>query len=86
MKRYCIVQVDELWKHKLFGENKADSVSQVLEIPVLARLWWEDGVWNGEAIDLPIAVFGDTFEDAVAHLQDAVMSHLESLVDNSLRM
>jgi predicted RNase H-like HicB family nuclease len=64
---------------KIFGENKTDNVSQVLEIPVLARLWREDGVWNGEAIDLPVAVFGDTFENAVAHLQDAVMSHLESL-------
>ncbi len=64
---------------KIFGENKNDSASKVLEIPVLARLWREDKVWNGEAVDLPVAVFGDTFEAAVANLQDAVMSHLEAL-------
>lgn len=66
---------------KLFGEDKGDSVSDsaVLEIPVLLRLWKEDDVWNGEAVNLPVAVFGDTFEATVGHLHDAVMSHLESL-------
>ncbi|MGD0270734.1 MAG: hypothetical protein ABSB14_16835 [Candidatus Sulfotelmatobacter sp.] len=65
---------------KIFGENKSDSsASSVLEIPVLARLWREEDVWNGEATDLPIAVFGDTFEDALKHLQDALISHLEAL-------
>ncbi len=64
---------------KLLGKKKKDDISDVLEIPVLARLWREDDVWNGEAVDLPVAIFGDTFEDAVSHLQDAVMSHLEAL-------
>lgn len=63
---------------KIFGE-KSDSASSVLAIPVLARLWREDDVWNGEAVDLPIAVFGSTFEATVGNLQDAIMSHLEAL-------
>jgi predicted RNase H-like HicB family nuclease len=68
---------------KIFGENKADtdSSSRVLEIPVSLRLWQEDGVWNGEAADLPIAVFGETFESAVENLHQAVMSHLEALLE-----
>jgi predicted RNase H-like HicB family nuclease len=63
---------------RIFGEKNA-SASNVLEIPILARLWQEENVWNGEAVDLPIAVFGDTFEETVKNLHDAVISHLEAL-------
>lgn len=53
--------------------------SEVTKIPVLCKFWQEDGVWNGEAQDLAVAVFGDTFEDAQRHLSDAIICHLEAL-------
>ena len=59
--------------------EKNSDVDVVIEIPVLCRFWADDGVWNGEAIDLPVAVFGDTFEDAKKHLMNALISHLEAL-------
>jgi predicted RNase H-like HicB family nuclease len=55
------------------------SPSKVVAIPVLLRLWQEDGVWNGEAAELPVAVFGDSFEQAAKNLHEAVVSHLEAL-------
>jgi len=64
---------------KILGEGASDAVPQVLEIPVLLRLWQEDKVWNGEAVDLPVAVFGETFEETASNLQTAVISHLEAL-------
>jgi predicted RNase H-like HicB family nuclease len=64
---------------KIFGDRAADAVPQVLQIPILLRAWQEEDVWNGEAVDLPIAVFGDTFEETVENLHTAVISHLETL-------
>ena len=43
-----------------FRGEKRPSVSQ--EMPVLCKFWQEDGVWNGSAQDLPVAVFGETIE------------------------
>ena len=65
----------------IFGEREAeaDTVPKVLQIPVLLRVWQEEGVWNGEAVRSPIAVFGDAFEDTIENLQAAVISHLEAL-------
>lgn len=63
---------------KIFGHEKA-SDHNVVEIPVLLRFWEEDGVWNGEAVDLPVAVFGKSFEETTRNLQEAVISHLETL-------
>lgn len=64
----------------IFGKKDQEQEAQtVLEIPVLCRFWPEDDVWNGEAVHLSVAVFGDTFEDAMAHLEDAVISHLQAL-------
>jgi predicted RNase H-like HicB family nuclease len=63
--------------NKILGDEKA--AGTVVEIPVLLRFWQDDGVWNGVAVDLPVAVFGSTFEDAAHNLQDAVISHLETL-------
>lgn len=65
--------------NKIPDDRAADTVPQVLQIPVLLRVWQEEGVWNGEAVDLPVAVFGDTFEETVRALHDAVISHLETL-------
>ncbi len=50
-----------------------------MAIPVLLRLWREDDVWNGDAAELSVAVFGDSFEEAAKNLHEAVISHLEAL-------
>jgi len=50
-----------------------------VEIPVLCRFSEEQGVWNGVAVDLPVAVFGHTFEEARGNLGDAIITHLEAL-------
>jgi predicted RNase H-like HicB family nuclease len=49
---------------------------------VLCKFWPEDGVWNGIAEDLPVAVFGETFEEAKRNLADALESHLSSVMDS----
>lgn len=51
----------------------------VREIPVLCKIWEEDGVFNGVAEHLPVAVFGKTHEEAVNNLMDAIIAHLEAL-------
>ena len=35
-------------------------------------------MWNGVAEDLPVAAFGQTFEEARRNLSDALLSHLQS--------
>lgn len=44
----------------------------------------EDGIWNGSAVDLPVAVHGKTIEHAKRHLLDAVVGHLEALQEVGL--
>jgi predicted RNase H-like HicB family nuclease len=53
--------------------------SEVMAIPILVRLWKEDNVWNGEAAELSVAVFGNSFEETADNLHEAVISHLEAL-------
>ena len=62
----------------LLSKKKASSDVSI-EIPVLCKFWREDEVWNGVAEDLPVAVYGATFEQAQQHMQDAILSHLEAL-------
>lgn len=54
------------------------SIRPAICLNVLCRFWFEDSVWNGVAQDLPVAVFGDTFEQAKANLLDAVICHLQA--------
>lgn len=61
--------------------RKKRSANVSIEIPVLCRFWQEDDVWNGTADDLPVAVFGRTFEQARSNMTDAILAHLESLRD-----
>jgi hypothetical protein len=63
----------------IFGKKEEEEAQVVLEIPVLCRLWMEEGTWNGEAVHLSVAVFGTTFEEAKRNLEDAVISHLQAL-------
>lgn len=60
-----------------FRGEKRLSVSQ--EIPVLCKFWQEDGVWNGSAQDLPVAVFGETIEEAKKNLGEALICHFHAL-------
>ena len=50
-----------------------------VKVPVLCKFWQEDGVWNGSAHDLPIAVFGYSLEEAQSNLCTAIISHLKAL-------
>lgn len=59
--------------------KKKPSADVSIEIPVLCKFWREDDVWNGVAEDIPVAVFGSTFEQAQKHMQDAILGHLEAL-------
>jgi predicted RNase H-like HicB family nuclease len=62
---------------KFFGEK--EQVRETVEIPILCRFSKEDDIWNGSAEDLPVAVFGNTFEETQRNLSDAIIAHLESL-------
>ena len=70
---------DEPWAWFDAILKRESGIEQITEIPVLCRFWDEDGVCNGEAVDLPVAVFGANFEEAKKHLGEAVISHLETL-------
>jgi predicted RNase H-like HicB family nuclease len=48
---------------------------------VLVKFWPEDGVWNASAMDIPVAVFGETFEEAQHNFEDALTAHFETLAD-----
>ncbi|MBZ5629688.1 MAG: type II toxin-antitoxin system HicB family antitoxin [Acidobacteriia bacterium] len=62
---------------KIFGEK--EEVRATVQIPILCRFSREEDVWNGSAEDLPVAVFGKTFEEAQRNLSDAIIAHLESV-------
>jgi hypothetical protein len=48
-------------------------------IPLLVRLWQEDGVWNVSASDLPIVVFDEDLAQARKYFADAIYSHFTTL-------
>ena len=35
-------------------------------------------MWNGEAVHLPGAVYGNSLEESMRHLSDALLTHLEA--------
>lgn len=47
--------------------------------PFLCRFWEEDGVWNGVAQDLPVAVFGETLDEALDNMKAALESHFAAV-------
>lgn len=51
-----------------------------VSIPVLCKMWHEDGVWNAVAADLPVAAFGETYEEARENLASALVCHFEALL------
>jgi predicted RNase H-like HicB family nuclease len=52
--------------------EQADSADTAIEIPVLGKLWEEDGCGT-------VAVFGHTFEEAIGNLRDGIICHLTNL-------
>jgi predicted RNase H-like HicB family nuclease len=50
-------------------------------IPILVRFWQEDGVWNASAMDISVAVFGYTFEEARRNFEEALARHFEVLCE-----
>lgn len=61
------------------GRKKAEM--QTVGFPVLCRFVEEGGVWNACAEHLPVAVFGDTFEEARKNLCHALTSHFQSVAE-----
>jgi predicted RNase H-like HicB family nuclease len=59
--------------------TKKQPARTVVEVPVLCRIWEEQGVFNGIAEHLPVAVFGKTYEEVQNNLKDAILSQLEAL-------
>jgi predicted RNase H-like HicB family nuclease len=62
----------------LFGKSSRPEIQKIF---VLVRFWQEDGVWNASALDISVAVFGDTFEDARNNFEQAMIAHFEILVE-----
>ncbi len=50
-----------------------------MEVPLLARIWREDDVWNVSAFDLPIVAYSERIEEARENFEEAVNSHFEAL-------
>ena len=52
---------------------------KVSDVPILVRFWQEDGVWNASAMDISVAVFGNSFEEARSNFEEALARHFEVL-------
>lgn len=65
---------------KLFSDGASVSKSEhSVAVPILCKFWSEDGMWNGVAEHIPVAVFGETFEAAKDNLRIAIGAHLETV-------
>src|SRR5580658_8238092 len=87
-KHIHIMNYEEAWPLIAAGEYKpagtkcatnCEKLEQEEPVPILCKLWQEDDLWNGIALDLPVAVFGKTFEEAKRHLFEALDAHFETL-------
>jgi len=58
--------------------NRSAHIPEAIEIPILCKFWMEDGVWNGVAAHLPVAVFGHSLEEVQKNLFDALLTHLDA--------
>lgn len=63
----------------MFRKKWFDKKNAPIEVQVLCKLWFEDGVWNASAQDLPVAVCGDSVEEAKANLLEALTAHFHAL-------
>ena len=60
---------------------KSKGRSRSVAVPVLCKFWFEDEVWNGTAEHMAVAVFGNTFEQALENMRAAIQSHVESMIE-----
>jgi hypothetical protein len=58
--------------------NSARQLNET-EVPLLARIWREDDVWNVSAFDLPIVAYSERIEEARTNFEEAVNSHFQAL-------
>lgn len=70
------------WSKKGKGGTAELQPAMSVAVPILCKFRFEDGVWNGVAEDLPVAVFGNTFEEAKENLRSAIESHIESVLES----
>ncbi|KKL28451.1 hypothetical protein LCGC14_2375040 [marine sediment metagenome] len=61
-------------------ESTGEGAPAEILVPILCKLWAEDGVWNGVTEDLSVAVFGSTYEEASENLRQAIECHMEAAV------
>jgi predicted RNase H-like HicB family nuclease len=64
----------------VFNRKQAAEVPE-RGVPVLCKFFQEDGVWNAHAEHLPVAVFGNTLEEAQKNLGDAIVTYMQSLAE-----
>ena len=65
----------------MFGREKHRERPAEVRVSVLCKFWQEDDVWNATAEHLPVAAYGNTFEEARRHLADAIVNHLQSVTE-----
>jgi predicted RNase H-like HicB family nuclease len=65
----------------IFSRNASQPKSAHVDLPILVRFWYEDDVWNASAFDLPVAVFGNSFDEARSNMEEALDAHFELLVE-----
>jgi predicted RNase H-like HicB family nuclease len=65
---------------KNYGNRKTKQQAPPhVDVPILVRFWPEDDVWNGSALDLGVAVCGETFEEARDNFDEALKCHFALL-------
>lgn len=65
----------------IFKSQRSHKPNREIRVTVLVKFWQEDDVWNASAMDLPVAVFGESFEKARSNFEDAIISHFETLCE-----
>lgn len=67
---------------KLFGRRTRTQQSPAhTGVPILVRLWQEDDVWNASAFDIPVVVFGHSFNEVRENFEEALDSHFDLLIE-----
>ncbi len=52
---------------------------EMLGVPMLAKLWNEDDVWNVSALDMPVVAYGKTIDEARQNFEEALLCHFQAL-------
>jgi len=65
----------------ILSSRQSPPSPEEITVTILVRFWQEDDVWNASAWDLPVVVFGTTFEQARANFEDAILGHFETVCE-----